>query len=71
MVLRREQRRAQIAAVGALEVNRLGAFGDGIGLNADEVSYGGLSRIRRAMTLMSPLIFKRPERYALSSARPP
>lgn len=62
MAFRREQRRAQIAPVSALEVNRFGARRNGVGLDTDEVCYVELSRMRRAITLMSPLIFRRPER---------
>ncbi len=71
MVLRREERGAKIAPVGAREIDRFGALRNLVRLDADEVGYGELSRMRRAMTLMSPLILRRPERYALSSARPP
>jgi hypothetical protein len=62
VVLRREKRGAEIAAVCALEVERFGALRNRVRFDADEVGYWELSRIRRAMTLMSPLILRRPER---------
>jgi hypothetical protein len=62
MALRGEERGAKIAAVGAGEVERFSAFRNRVRLDADEVGYWELSKIKRAMTLISPLIFRRPER---------
>ncbi len=53
---------SQITAIGAVEVDCFGARRNGITGYTDEVRYGALSRTSRAITLMSPLILRRPDR---------
>ena len=59
---RGEDRCAQIAAIRAVKVDRLAMSGNRVRGDADEVGYRELSSISRAMTLISPAIFSRPER---------
>lgn len=59
---RGKQGAAKMAAVGAVKIKRLAADWSRIRRDFDKPGYRELSRVRRAITLMSPAIERRPDK---------